>query len=174
MLGASLADACSSRKDPHRIMAACPHCQRQRRRARIGAWWGWLGVIAAAVVGVFAVWSYEVQRHDFRLLQIELTRMQVTSTERAVLRYSRFHGLPTQRQGLDPLAQAQSDGLPYLAELPRDAWQRPLVYVAPGNKPEQNCHFDTGGHPFLIYSTGPDGLAGTADDVGVRARRTRS
>jgi type II secretory pathway pseudopilin PulG len=44
----------------------------------------------------------------------------------------------------------------YLTTLPLDAWQRPFIYVPTPNGPT----------PYDLRSAGPDGLAGTADDIG--------
>ncbi len=46
---------------------------------------------------------------------------------------------------------------PYLDSLPQDPWGNPYVYTYPGR------HNPSG---FDIYSDGPDGKAGTDDDVG--------
>jgi general secretion pathway protein G len=44
----------------------------------------------------------------------------------------------------------------YLDKMPIDQWGHPYVYRCPG----------TNGAPFDIYSMGPDGIDGTADDIG--------
>lgn len=44
----------------------------------------------------------------------------------------------------------------YLTTLPLDAWQRPFNYVPTPNDPM----------PFELRSAGPDGIAGTGDDIG--------
>jgi len=44
---------------------------------------------------------------------------------------------------------------PYLDKLPIDPWQHPYIYRQPGPK----------GHLFEVFSTGPDGIAGNADDI---------
>jgi len=46
---------------------------------------------------------------------------------------------------------------PYLDNLPQDPWGNPYVYSYPGR------HNPSG---FDIYSVGPDGKAGTDDDIG--------
>ncbi len=50
---------------------------------------------------------------------------------------------------------------PYLEEIPKDAWDRPLQYEYP---PSGN-HQTVGGKP-AIWSYGPDGQDGTDDDIG--------
>jgi general secretion pathway protein G len=72
---------------------------------------------------------------------------------------------PTTAQGLDALRRAPSDvanpakwGGPYLdQDLPPDPWGRPYQYAYPGTR-----NVDS----FDIWSLGPDGQDGTADDVG--------
>ncbi|MFT4767723.1 MAG: general secretion pathway protein G [Glaciecola sp.] len=73
---------------------------------------------------------------------------------------------PTTEQGLEALVSASSiDPTPrnfkdsgYLAELPRDPWGRPYLYLSPG----ENGEID-------IYTLGADGLSGGEDqnaDIG--------
>ncbi|NBV24622.1 MAG: hypothetical protein EBS05_22220 [Proteobacteria bacterium] len=45
---------------------------------------------------------------------------------------------------------------PYLTEIPSDPWQHAYVYVCPGRNNRDS---------FDLYSCGPDGLAGTEDDI---------
>jgi len=72
----------------------------------------------------------------------------------------RFHvgRYPTEEEGLEELARIRP-GLkgwfgPYVHKIVPDPWGRPYVYAEGGE----------GGHPVL-YSKGPDGKAGTPDDV---------
>jgi general secretion pathway protein G len=46
---------------------------------------------------------------------------------------------------------------PYFEKLPTDPWKRSYIYVYPGTHNRQG---------FDIYSAGPDGKPGTADDIG--------
>ena len=46
---------------------------------------------------------------------------------------------------------------PYLDSLPSDPWQNPYLYSYPGK------HNPTG---YDLWSSGPDGKSGTADDIG--------
>jgi general secretion pathway protein G len=64
-------------------------------------------------------------------------------------------------KGLQDLIQQPSNARnwhgPYLDNLPVDPWGNPYVYAFPGR------HNPSG---FDLYSVGPDGKAGTADDIG--------
>jgi general secretion pathway protein G len=46
---------------------------------------------------------------------------------------------------------------PYLDEIPKDPWQQAYVYVCPGRNNTSS---------YDLYSIGPDGQDGTADDIG--------
>jgi len=64
-------------------------------------------------------------------------------------------------KSLNDLVQKPSDAKnwsgPYLDEIPKDPWGHDYVYVFPGrNNP----------NGYDLYSVGPDGQDGTADDIG--------
>ena len=59
---------------------------------------------------------------------------------------------PTQAEGLRALALSRQR---YLEQLPVDPWGRPYQYLNPGNRGEVE-----------VFSSGPDGVAGTEDDIG--------
>jgi general secretion pathway protein G len=59
---------------------------------------------------------------------------------------------PTQAEGLRVLTASPK---PYLERLPDDPWGRPYQYLNPGKRGE-----------IEVLSSGPDGLAGTEDDIG--------
>ncbi len=71
--------------------------------------------------------------------------------------------LPTSEQGLSALVEkptgrpAPNNWSPKLKKLPIDPWGNPYNYRRPGTKDK------TG---FDVYSAGPDGIAGNADDIG--------
>ena len=46
---------------------------------------------------------------------------------------------------------------PYLENMPQDPWVNPYVYTYPGRRNPSG---------YDLYSTGPDGKAGTDDDIG--------
>src|SRR6185437_12507398 len=52
---------------------------------------------------------------------------------------------------------AKNWGGPYLDDLPKDPWGNPYVYVFPGRNNASG---------YDLYSLGPDGQDGTADDIG--------
>jgi general secretion pathway protein G len=66
---------------------------------------------------------------------------------------------PTTREGLRALIEAPP-GLStwthaYIDKLPIDRWGTPYMYRCPGKN----------GNDFDVFSCGPDGVPGTADDV---------
>lgn len=67
---------------------------------------------------------------------------------------------PKGRSGLNDLVQQSRDAQnwkgPYLKDIPNDPWQHPYVYECPGK--HNPASYD-------LYSAGPDGRAGTEDDV---------
>jgi general secretion pathway protein G len=68
---------------------------------------------------------------------------------------------PKGKNGLMDLLQMPRDARawhgPYLEKLPMDPWQDPYIYEFPG---KHNPGF------YDVYSAGPDGKAGTDDDIG--------
>jgi general secretion pathway protein G len=67
---------------------------------------------------------------------------------------------PTSDQGLQALVEAPK-GVPnwrgpYVKQIPVDPWGNPYVYVIPGKHNRR---------AFDLWSNGPDGIQGTADDV---------
>ncbi len=66
---------------------------------------------------------------------------------------------PTTDEGLNalitPPADIQGWRKPYLDKIPLDPWGHPYIYRSPGS---DNRDFD-------LFSTGPDGREGSADDV---------
>ena len=67
---------------------------------------------------------------------------------------------PTSEQGLQALVTNPGNLTTwthaYLDKMPMDPWQHPYIYHCPG----------TNNKDFDIYSMGPDGQDGTADDIG--------
>lgn len=91
----------------------------------------------------------------------ELAREQTHRLAGAVQMYWFRHQVyPSTEEGLRALL-SPPDGEPLLEELPRDPWGRELAYRRPGIT----------GNDFDVYSLGPDGEPGTADDVGSWERR---
>jgi hypothetical protein len=90
------------------------------------------------------------------LLQTQAALDHVSySAERFCVEHSRYPA------SLSELIEADSEVPPYtpcrfeLLAAPLDAWDRPVVYESQGGIPK-------------IYSVGPDGVAGTPDDVRVK------
>ena len=93
--------------------------------------------------------------------KIQSTRAELDTLASAITLFQAQQGfLPTQQQGLtvlvrpperEPLAPRYPQG-GYLqsADLPRDAWENPYIYLTPGR----------GGQPYEIISYGADGIEG--------------
>ncbi|MEM6581277.1 MAG: type II secretion system major pseudopilin GspG [Pseudomonadota bacterium] len=114
-----------------------------------------IAVVAPNVINTADQAMYKKARADFK--QIE-TALKIYRLDNYVY--------PTTEQGLEALVEPSSlEPEPrnfkeggYLSEVPLDPWQRPYIYVYPG----ENGEFD-------IYSLGADGLSGGEDqnaDVG--------
>jgi general secretion pathway protein G len=87
------------------------------------------------------------------------TRADLSSIKTALDAYEVDNGFyPKSLQDLiQPPSNARNWHGPYLESLPQDPWGNPYVYSYPGR------HNPNG---FDIYSVGPDGKAGSDDDVG--------
>jgi general secretion pathway protein G len=114
-----------------------------------------LGVITAMVVPRLI----GRQKHA----NIDATKLSIKGLEHALKLYALDHDgeYPGTRQGLDSLMTAPDSKDtrwkgPYLENPARDAWGRPFQYEYPGR------HRTTG---FDIFSSGPDGVPGTDDDI---------
>jgi len=95
--------------------------------------------------------------------KIEATRVQLKAIKDALEQYKLDNGFyPTTEQGLKALVEKPTTPpVPtrwrqYLDKLPKDAWDRDLIYMSPGL-----------GRPFELRSMGPDGKEGTEDDIDV-------
>jgi general secretion pathway protein G len=114
-----------------------------------------LGVIA----GLVAPRLMGRQQHA----NVDATRLAIKGVEQALKLYALDHlgELPTSQAGLEALVTPPSKGTqrwrgPYLDGQPKDAWGRPLTYIRPGKRNPQG---------FDVVSAGPDGIAGTTDDI---------
>ena len=95
---------------------------------------------------------------DVRRRYIAQTRAVLRAVHSALeLRHIDAAVYPTTEQGLAALSVKGDRGGPYLdAALPmKDAWGRSFVYRMPG----------AAGKPYDLFSLGPDGNEGTADDI---------
>lgn len=113
--------------------------------------------IAAAFIGVMTG-TVSIGRKRLSKAGIQ-ARQSIDALALAIGRY-RFHvgRYPTAEEGLEELARLRP-GLkgwfgPYIKKVVPDPWGNPYVYDTR----------EEGGHPVL-YSKGPDGRAGTTDDV---------
>lgn len=115
-------------------------------------------VILGLLVGIVGpkVWSWMARGKDVT------AKTQISQLETAIMGFTTDMGrFPTTGEGLNALVQ-NPDGSelwagPYLkpAVVPKDPWQRDYIYLFPGNH----------GNEFDLYSVGPDGEEGTADDI---------
>jgi len=104
---------------------------------------------AAALMVVTASISYSNNK-----LRRRKTYMTVAELTDAVLRF--HHDFQRYPDAFDQLLRPPADQPPYLERIPQDAWGNAFRYQlvpepAPGS--------------FRILSNGPDGQAGTADDI---------
>jgi len=94
----------------------------------------------------------------------ESTRLQLKALKSALEQFRIDNGFyPTTEQGLNALVKKPEippipkRWQPYLDELPKDGWGNDFVYLSPG----------LNGHPYELFSKGPDGIEGTEDDISV-------
>jgi general secretion pathway protein G len=117
-----------------------------------------LVILASLAVGAFAPMRRKA-RIDAAKSQIGLMKTPLQVYEVAI------GNLPTTTQGLEALRSAPSDipnaskwDGPYLdIPVPLDPWGNPYQYACPGT------HNPDG---YDVWSFGPDGANGTADDIG--------
>ena len=86
-----------------------------------------------------------------------VARMEISEIVNALETFNGINnGYPTGNEGLAILTQSTRD-FPggYLKGDLNDPWGNPYEYVVPG----------TGDEPFDVICTGPDGIAGTEDDI---------
>jgi general secretion pathway protein G len=114
-----------------------------------------LVVLAAIVLPRFTGRSEEAK--------LKAAKTQISMLDTALDLFENDCGrMPSSDEGLAALVQAPS-GVewkgPYLKQggVPADPWNRPYVYKYPGEKNANGCD---------LYSIGPDGQDGTADDIG--------
>ena len=98
---------------------------------------------------------------DAKMIRVDAD-VQAIST--CLQRYEALAGrMPTSEQGIAALVEKPtSDPVPerwtmYLKDMPTDPWKQPYKYVFPAVKSKD---------PFDLWSVGPDGQDGTADDIG--------
>ncbi len=95
--------------------------------------------------------------------QENVARIFVGETARTGLAAYRLDtgNYPTSAEGLEALVQKPANDEnwkgPYLDDIPEDPWKNPYQYQFPGTR--SNKGYD-------VWSMGPDGTSGTADDIG--------
>jgi general secretion pathway protein G len=118
-----------------------------------------LGIIGLLVgAGIFQLTGVLDKGKDKRV------KADLTALTAALGSYEMANGvLPTTEQGLMSLVEKPSSRpvpqswTPCMKKVQLDPWQNPYNYRRPATK-------DKG--PFDVYSSGPDGIADTADDIG--------
>jgi general secretion pathway protein G len=114
-----------------------------------------LAILAAVVVPKF---TGQLGKSQINAATAQISLLK-TSLQMFEVDNGRF---PTTEEGLAALAQNPGN-LPnwktggYLSDnkVPVDPWQHPYIYRAPGSN----------GNEFDLFSSGPDGQEGTADDI---------
>ena len=112
-----------------------------------------LGTLAAIVVPKFAGRTEQAR--------VTATQTQIANFEVALNAFEVDNGYyPKGKSGLMDLVQPPKDAQnwhgPYLKDIPNDPWKNPYLYECPGRHNEDS---------FDILSVGPDGRAGTEDDI---------
>ncbi|RMH79736.1 MAG: type II secretion system protein GspG [Acidobacteria bacterium] len=114
-----------------------------------------LGILAAIVVPRITGRVDEAK--------VEATKVQLKAVKDALEQYKLDNAFyPTTEQGLRALVEKPTTPpVPqrwrqYLDKVPKDAWDRELIYMSPGL-----------GRAFELRSMGPDGKEGTEDDIDV-------
>jgi general secretion pathway protein G len=112
-----------------------------------------LGVLAAIVVPKFAGRSEQAR--------VTAARTQISNFSMALDTFEVDNGYyPRGRDGLQALVQRPGDAPdwsgPYIESIPNDPWGNPYIYEYPGkNNP----------NGYDLMSMGPDGRAGSEDDI---------
>lgn len=120
--------------------------------------WGIIGRRIVAVLGCAVVTAVHVGSHSFAFMvpsgaPCKEAQIEIKQLSNAVDTYrlaSPSRSLPV---SLETLAEGPN---PLIGEVPGDPWGNPYRYVY------TRLDQPTG---FVVYSTGPDGIAGTSDDI---------
>jgi general secretion pathway protein G len=118
-------------------------------------------LIVVVIIGILAAFIMPRFFGKTEEARITAARAQIAALATALRSYNMDHGrFPTTDEGLEALLLRDDKGRgPYLENtraLPKDSWGNDYRYLQPG---EKNPDYD-------IWSSGPDGLSLTADDVG--------
>ena len=108
-----------------------------------------LGILATAItMGVMG------QLDDAK---VQTARLKANEIAKAMDLYKiRNNGYPSTGEGINALVNP-GKGQPLFDELPVDPWDNPYEHANPGTRNSRR---------FDVWSNGPDGESGTADDVG--------
>lgn len=113
-----------------------------------------IGILAALVIPKMMGRSEQARQ--------TAARADISGIKTALDAYEVDNGFyPKSRNGLNDLLQQPTDAKnwhgPYLDKVPTDPWQNPYIYEYPGKHNASS---------YDLYSVGPDGKAGTDDDIG--------
>jgi general secretion pathway protein G len=121
-------------------------------------------IVALAILGLLVGLAVSKVGNIFSGAQVTTTRYFVQDSMKTALTTYRIQvgDYPSTAEGLQALLVAPADKVdrwhgPYVESLPNDPWGHPYKYLYPGN------HNKDG---YDLWSVGPDGVDGTADDIG--------
>ncbi|MGD0654289.1 MAG: type II secretion system major pseudopilin GspG [Thermoguttaceae bacterium] len=118
-------------------------------------------LIILVIIASLAVGTYTAQRNA---AMVNAAKSQIGLFKSPLDLYNLdMYAYPTNNQGLAALCNPPSDASatewngPYMETIPLDPWKREYRYISPGrNNPIS----------YDLWSVGPDGVDGTADDIG--------
>ncbi len=129
--------------------------------------WVIFGVILVGVmalffwIGFYMASASSTASSNVPRLKVQLAQSELATLNAALDLYQFEAGrYPTTAEGLAALLKRPANGQghgPYLDRVYIDPWEHPFIYACPGKKNP------TG---YDLSSAGPDGQAGTADDLG--------
>jgi general secretion pathway protein G len=120
-------------------------------------------MLVVIIIGVIAAIAVPRLSGNTEKAKIAATKQTIASASLALDNYELDVGrFPSSDEGLRALIErpavlSEKDGWdgPYMREMPRDSWNRELVYKYPG---DESVDYD-------IVSAGRDGQAGNEDDI---------
>ncbi|HVT91124.1 MAG TPA: type II secretion system major pseudopilin GspG [Tepidisphaeraceae bacterium] len=124
----------------------------------------WIGLLLIlAMLLLILVATRPLFSNRSKLARITAAKTDIRAIDTALSAFKTDCGqYPTTAEGLKALLNSPSDKLnwngPYLSKptLPLDPWGGPYIYKIPGAQVGQS---------YSLFSSGPDGVAGTADDI---------
>ena len=119
-------------------------------------------LLVLVILGVLAAIVYPKVAGRGEQARITATKSQIAAFKTALNLFEVDNGYyPKGRNGLLDLVQKPRDAVnwkgPYIESLPKDPWQHDFIYEFPGKHNPGS---------YDIMSLGPDGRAGTDDDIG--------